>query len=168
MMRWVGFFIAIAFVGVAFGANSSERQRPRAVHPLDAGTEQRAGAEPDRGPHLVHGGASRSASAKSRWWTPQAREQDNGDTHVHSDPTNPGITLKPNLPNGTYTVTWRVFSAVDGHRTAGTFAFTVGPAPGRSPPTSATPPPPPLEDCPPRLAGWPSSTAGSPSPRWLR
>lgn len=52
--------------------------------------------------------------------------QDNGDTHVHYDPTNPGITLKPNLPQGTYTVAWRVLSSVDGHRTAGTFAFTVG------------------------------------------
>jgi copper transport protein len=51
---------------------------------------------------------------------------DNGDTHVHFDPTNPGVTMQPNLPNGTYTVIWRVLSSVDGHRTAGTFAFSIG------------------------------------------
>ncbi len=39
------------------------------------------------------------------------------------------------LPPGTYTVVWKVVSAVDGHLTAGSFAFRVRPAPG----TQATP-----------------------------
>ena len=64
-------------------------------------------------------------------------QQDNDDTHVHFDPTNPGITLKPNLAQGTYTVLWRVLSSVDGHRTAGTFAFSVGQAIGPAPPPQA-------------------------------
>lgn len=34
-----------------------------------------------------------------------------------------------NLPEGVYTVTWRVVSRVDGHATAGAFAFGVGVAP---------------------------------------
>ena len=65
--------------------------------------------------------------------------QDNVDTHVHTDPTNPGVTLKPNLPPGTYTAIWRVLSSVDGHRTAGTFAFSVGQVTGPPLPGTATP-----------------------------
>src|SRR2546422_6925548 len=57
---------------------------------------------------------------------------DNNDFHHHGDASNPGITIQPDLPQGTYTVIWRVLSAVDGHRTAGTFAFSVGQA-GPSP-----------------------------------
>jgi copper transport protein len=37
-----------------------------------------------------------------------------------------GIAVKPNLPDGVYTVSWRVVSQVDGHVTAGAFAFGVG------------------------------------------
>ncbi len=59
---------------------------------------------------------------------------DNDDFHHHGDTTNPGITIQPNLPPGTYTVAWRVLSAVDGHRTAGTFAFSVGQLPSSGPP----------------------------------
>jgi copper transport protein len=54
------------------------------------------------------------------------------------------IALKPGLPDGVYTVSWRVVSQVDGHVTAGAFAFGVGVAPGtvssQLPPT-ATPRP---------------------------
>src|SRR5206468_10634927 len=35
------------------------------------------------------------------------------------------IKSQPNQPWGSCTVAWRVPSAVDGHRTAGTFAFSV-------------------------------------------
>jgi len=79
-------------------------------------------------------------------------QQDNGDTHVHSDPTNPGITLKPLAP-GTYTVAWSVLSTVDGHRTSGTFAFSVGQLPG-----SASAPP---------VSSITFQTGGSAPPRWL-
>ena len=50
----------------------------------------------------------------------------------------------PSLTDGTYTVTWRTVSAVDGHVAAGSFAFGVGvPASAPSQPaTSATTPPP--------------------------
>ena len=42
------------------------------------------------------------------------------------------------LPAGGYTVTWRIVSAVDGHRTDGVFGFGVGPAAGpRLPATQA-------------------------------
>src|SRR5439155_20826033 len=53
------------------------------------------------------------------------------------------------LPNGVYTVAWRVVSRVDGHVTAGAFSFGVGVSPA-----GARPP-----------AG--SASAGSPSPSVL-
>lgn len=60
---------------------------------------------------------------------PTGAQRDNGDFHHHGDATNPGITVPPGLPQGEYTVTWEVPSATDGHRTSGTFAFTVATSP---------------------------------------
>lgn len=54
------------------------------------------------------------------------------------------------LPNGVYTVSWRVVSTVDGHLTAGAFAFGIGVSPAGAPPlpgtseAPSTPPPSPL------------------------
>jgi len=67
----------------------------------------------------------------------------------------PGHPLELRVPlhelrNGTYTVSWRTISAVDGHPTAGTFAFGVGTGGPVLPPAQAvaaahaTPPPAPL------------------------
>lgn len=58
------------------------------------------------------------------------------------------VPLPGSLPDGSYTVSWRVVSQADGHVTAGTFAFGVGTAPqapsaGTSA-TSGTPAPTPL------------------------
>jgi copper transport protein len=36
------------------------------------------------------------------------------------------VALRPDLPDGVYTVSWRVFSITDGHQTAQAFAFGVG------------------------------------------
>ncbi|MGH2348189.1 MAG: CopD family protein [bacterium] len=48
----------------------------------------------------------------------------------------------PSLPNGIYTVRWRVLSAVDGHTTAGMYTFAVGvAAPAAEPAGDVTPPP---------------------------
>jgi copper transport protein len=68
---------------------------------------------------------------------PTGGRADLDDLHEHGDLSNPGLTLKPNLPPGTYTVAWRVLSSVDGHRTAGTFAFTYGQATGPPLPPSS-------------------------------
>lgn len=46
------------------------------------------------------------------------------------------ISLKP-LPDGTYTVVWRVLSATDGHITRGVFAFGVGKTSSTAVPTGA-------------------------------
>ena len=51
---------------------------------------------------------------------------DNNDANVDpGDPTRMTLTLLP-LPDGVYTVTWKVLSAVDGHGSTGAFAFVVG------------------------------------------
>ena len=74
------------------------------------------------------------------------------------DPSQPyrlSAPLRPQLPNGTYTVVWQVVSADDGHTTAGTFAFGIG-----VPPTA------------PAVPAVPSESAAAPTPagvigRWL-
>jgi copper transport protein len=56
---------------------------------------------------------------------------------VTSGPTSPlagnplelAVPLKPDLPDGVYTVAWRTVSAVDGHLASGSFAFGIGVAP---------------------------------------
>ena len=48
------------------------------------------------------------------------------------------VPLRPGLPDGIYTVTWRTTSTADGHSTGGSFAFGVGVSPaGSSPPAGA-------------------------------
>lgn len=58
---------------------------------------------------------------------------DNNDFHTHSTKAQPGITMQLGVPDGTYTVIWDVLSAVDGHRTKGSFSYYVG-APDVAPP----------------------------------
>ncbi|HVM24218.1 MAG TPA: copper resistance protein CopC [Candidatus Limnocylindrales bacterium] len=70
----------------------------------------------------------------------------------------PGDTILLDLPAldpGTYTVTYQVISAVDGHATTGIFAFVVDPA------GTEAPPPLPPESASPSVDGW--TVAG----RWL-
>ena len=69
-----------------------------------------------------------------RWEVPNE-----GAFHIHTDPTNPGLIMQPNMPNGTYTVVWDVLSVVDGHRTKGFFSFFVGPPPLEPVDTEAPP-----------------------------
>src|SRR5579884_606215 len=46
-------------------------------------------------------------------------------------------SLKPGVPQGVYTIQWKVVSAVDGHTTAGLVPFTIGPQ-GAIPAAAAT------------------------------
>lgn len=55
----------------------------------------------------------------------QARLDQNDLTAIPGDPMQIHTSLKP-LPDGTYTVVWRVLSATDGHITRGVFSFSVG------------------------------------------
>jgi copper transport protein len=58
---------------------------------------------------------------------PDGSTVDMNDAHnVEGDTASIGVTLQPNLPEGQYTVTTNVLSAVDGHVVGETFVFGVG------------------------------------------
>lgn len=58
---------------------------------------------------------------------PDGNTVDLNDPHnVEGDTASIGVTLQPNLPEGQYTVTTNVLSAVDGHVVGETFVFGVG------------------------------------------
>jgi copper transport protein len=58
---------------------------------------------------------------------PDGNAVDMNDPHnVGGDTASMGVTLQPNLPEGEYTVTTNVLSAVDGHVVGETFLFGVG------------------------------------------
>ncbi|MDP8889085.1 MAG: copper resistance protein CopC [Thermoproteota archaeon] len=60
---------------------------------------------------------------------PDGSAVDLNDPHnVEGDTTSMGVTLQPDLPEGAYTVTTSVLSAVDGHVVGETFTFGVGTA----------------------------------------
>jgi copper transport protein len=61
---------------------------------------------------------------------PDGSRVDNNDPHnAEGDTASIAVTLKPDLPNGEYTVSTTVLSAVDGHVVHGTFVFGVGTKP---------------------------------------
>jgi copper transport protein len=61
---------------------------------------------------------------------PDGTRVDNNDPHnVEGDTASLGVTLKPDLPEGEYTVSTTVLSAVDGHVVPSTFVFGVGAKP---------------------------------------
>ncbi len=61
---------------------------------------------------------------------PDGSKVDNNDPHnVEGDTASIGVTLKPDLPDGEYTVSTTVLSAVDGHVISGTFVFGIGTKP---------------------------------------
>jgi copper transport protein len=58
---------------------------------------------------------------------PDGSRVDNNDPHnVGGDPSSLGVSLKPGLPDGVYTVSTRVLSAVDGHVVDNAFTFGIG------------------------------------------
>jgi copper transport protein len=58
---------------------------------------------------------------------PDGKTVDNNDPHnVGGDTASLGVSLKPNLPDGVYTVSTKVLSAVDGHVVDNAFTFGVG------------------------------------------
>ena len=61
---------------------------------------------------------------------PDGSKVDTNDKHlVNGDTSSIGVSLKPNLPDGVYTVNTKVLSAVDGHVIEGAFTFGIGTTP---------------------------------------
>jgi copper transport protein len=137
MMRLVGFIFAIAVVGVAFGARSSSAYA-HAQYIRSTPEQNSVVAQAPLEVLVWFTEAVELQFSEMQVLDAKGTRVDNNDFHHHGDTSNPGITLQPNLPEGTYTVAWRVLSAVDGHRTAGTFAFSVGQAGPPAAPGSPT------------------------------
>ena len=58
---------------------------------------------------------------------PDGSEVSKNDPHnVGGDTASLGVSLQPGLPDGTYTVSTKVLSAVDGHSVDNAFTFGVG------------------------------------------
>ncbi|MFQ6026734.1 MAG: copper resistance protein CopC [Dehalococcoidia bacterium] len=75
----------------------------------------------------------------------QAQRVDQGDSAVDAnDPTVMSVSLQP-LPDGTYTVSWRNLSTVDGHTVRSSFFFSVGEPPSGALPLGDIPAQPVLE-----------------------
>ena len=65
---------------------------------------------------------------------PSGSRVDTNDPHqVGGDTATIAVTLQPNLPEGVYTVTTKVLSAVDGHVIESAFTFGIGTAPTQTP-----------------------------------
>jgi copper transport protein len=62
-----------------------------------------------------------------------ARVDRNDASHANGDTTTLQVSMQPNLPEGVYTVTTRVLSAVDGHVVDNAYTFGIGVAPTGSP-----------------------------------
>jgi copper transport protein len=63
---------------------------------------------------------------------PDGSRVDNNDPHnVEGDTASIAVTLKPDLPDGEYTVSTTVLSAVDGHVVPDTFVFGIGTRPAQ-------------------------------------
>ncbi len=137
MMRLVGFIFAIALVGVAFGARSSSAYA-HAQYIRSTPEQNSVVAQAPFEVLVWFTEAVELQFSEMQVLDAKGTRVDNNDFHPYGDTSNPGITIQPNLPEGTYTVAWRVLSAVDGHRTAGTFAFSVGQAGPPAAPGSPT------------------------------
>ena len=136
-MRLVGFIFAIALVGVAFGARSSSAYA-HAQYIRSTPEQNSVVAQAPFEVLVWFTEAVELQFSEMQVLDAKGTRVDNNDFHPYGDTSNPGITIQPNLPEGTYTVAWRVLSAVDGHRTAGTFAFSVGQAGPPAAPGSPT------------------------------
>jgi copper transport protein len=65
---------------------------------------------------------------------PDGSRVDSNDKHlVNGDTASIGVSLKPNLPDGVYTVNTKVLSAVDGHVVESAFTFGIGTTPATTP-----------------------------------
>src|SRR6266542_5835881 len=112
MMRLVGFIFAIALVGVAFGARSSSAYA-HAQYIRSTPEQNSVVAQAPFEVLVWFTEAVELQFSEMQVLDAKGTRVDNNDFHPYGDTSNPGITIQPNLPEGTYTVAWRVLSAVD-------------------------------------------------------
>jgi copper transport protein len=134
-MRLVLLAIVIALVGVALGGSPSSASA-HAQYIRSQPAENEVLAQPPNHVFIWFTETLDLQYSKVQLLDSTGARKDLDDLHDHGDTSNPGLSLPPNLAPGTYTVTWSVLSSVDGHRTSGTFAFSVGVETGPPPPAA--------------------------------
>ena len=119
--------LAFAFVGVVAPAAGAHAVLIRTEPSIDEVTDSSPGSVTIHFSEPVE-----IALGAVRVYDTNARRVDEGATeHPDGDPSAVRVPLRPDLDDGTYTVTWRVVSA-DAHPIKGAFVFHVG-APGSRP-----------------------------------
>ncbi|MGH2791681.1 MAG: CopD family protein [Actinomycetota bacterium] len=124
-------FVCVVFVCVLVLGTSAPAQAHAIVQSTEPGIDEVVPSLPER-VVMTFSEAVEIALGAIRVYDTNGTRVDEGDAeHVSGDPTKVGVKLADDLPNGTYTVTWRVISA-DSHPISEAFVFHVG-APGNHP-----------------------------------
>lgn len=141
-MKYSGKLILIIFVGLvlanlglatAWAHANYVRSDPPANSSLPAG-------QPPKRVQVWFSEALEPKFSELQIFDNQRQRVDNGDSQVPSnDPQSMIITLKPNLPDGPYTVIYKNTSAEDGHVLKNSFAFVVGAGPLPAPDAAFSP-----------------------------
>ena len=122
-----GLIAAVAFLTLASGIQQSF------AHPITIDSSPKAFEgvrSPPKEVNVFFSEAIELSYSKISVIGPNGSRVDNNDPHnVQGDTASIGVTLRPDLPDGEYTVSTTVLSAVDGHVIPGTFVFGIGTKP---------------------------------------
>ena len=123
--------VCAAFVFALVLGTSSPAQAHAIVRSTEPGIDEVVESAPERVVMTFSEAVEIALGAIRVYDTNGARVDEGSAEHVSGDPTTVAVKLADDLPNGTYTVTWRVISA-DSHPISEAFVFHVG-APGSRP-----------------------------------
>lgn len=123
--------VCAAFVGALLLGTSAPVQAHAIVQSTEPGTDEVLGSAPERVVMTFSEAVEIALGAIRVYDTNRTRVDEGAAEHVSGDPNTVAVKVADDLPNGTYTVTWRVISA-DSHPISEAFVFHVG-APGSRP-----------------------------------
>jgi copper transport protein len=123
--------VCAAFVGALLLGMSAPAQAHAIVQSTEPGIDEVLGSAPERVVMTFSEAVEIALGAIRVYDTNGTRVDEGAAEHVSGDPTTVAVKVADDLPNGTYTVTWRVISA-DSHPISEAFVFHVG-APGSRP-----------------------------------
>ncbi|MGO4427873.1 copper resistance protein CopC, partial [Streptomyces sp. MCAF7] len=123
MLSVCGALLAALLCALSFGAS------PAAAHAALTATDPADGAVVKTAPEQVGLTFSEGVLLSRdsvRILDPKSNRVDTGNpAHVGGKSSTAAVALRPGLPNGTYTVAWKVVSE-DSHPVAGAFTFSIG------------------------------------------
>ncbi len=123
--------VCAAFVGALLLGMSAPAQAHAIVQSTEPGIDEVVGSAPERVVMTFSEAVEIALGAIRVYDTNGTRVDEGAAEHVSGDPTTVAVEVADDLPNGTYTVTWRVISA-DSHPISEAFVFHVG-GPGSRP-----------------------------------